>query len=106
MNFDTFVDAVKSGIPELAKNTVKDFAADAEQDFQTFLESSKDDLRRWTDALADGKLTGDEFGFLVKMRLDLAKMHALTATGIAQARVDRFRKGVTSLVVKSALAVL
>lgn len=99
--WNNFVDTVGEGVEVLAKNTFKDFVAQAKEDTQEFWEDSEETFKRWVDALATGKLTKDEFEFLVGMRADLAKMHALTAAGVSMTRIERFRTGVISLFTKT-----
>jgi len=56
--------------------------------------------------LAKGELTPQEFKFLTKMEVDLAEFHILTAMGIAQTRLERFRQGLISLIIKSVFAAI
>ena len=100
-DWSKFVDAVGDGVEVLAKNTFKDFVSEAKEDTEAFWEDSEETFKRWVDALVTGKLTKDEFEFLVGMRADLAKMHALTAVGVSATRIERFRTGVISLFTKS-----
>ena len=69
MDFDAFKDALRDGVKELAKNTVKDFAEDAKTDMEAFVDDTKGDLERWTMALADGTLTQEE----TSVNLDFVK---------------------------------
>lgn len=101
-NWDEFVNSVQEGLKTLAKNTVQDALGQAEKDAKAFIEDSEQAIRRWGDALAQGKITKDDFEYLVGGQKDLAKMHALKAVGLAQARLERFRTGLISLVVSSA----
>ncbi|NOD84029.1 hypothetical protein [Ruegeria sp. HKCCD6119] len=101
-NWDEFVNSVQEGLKTLAKNTVQDALDQAEKDAKAFIEDSEQAIRRWGDALAQGKITKDDFEYLVGGQKDLAKMHALKAVGLAQARLERFRTGLISLVVSSA----
>ena len=106
MDFDAFKDTLRVGVKELAKNTVKEFAEDAKTDMEAFVDDTKGDLQRWTTALAEGTLTQEDYAFLLKMRMDVAKMHALTATGVSQARINRFQQGLISLLMRSALTII
>ncbi|SDY29818.1 hypothetical protein [Citreimonas salinaria] len=101
-SWDEFVDAVREGLKRLAENTVQEAFDQAEADAMVFLQGSEQSLRRWGDALAQGKITKDDFEYLVGGQKDLAKMHALKAIGVTQARLERFRTGLISLVVSSA----
>ena len=101
-SWNSFINAIEEGLKTLAKNTVQEALEQAEADAKAFVENSEESLRRWGDALAQGKITKDDFEYLVGGQKDLAKMHALKAVGITQARLERFRTGLISLVVGAA----
>ncbi|WP_299877686.1 hypothetical protein [uncultured Sulfitobacter sp.] len=101
-SWEDFIEAVQDGLKTLAKNTVQEALDQAEADAKAFLKDSEDALRRWGDALAQGKITKDDFEYLVGGQKELAKMHALKAIGVSQARLERFRTGLISLFVSSA----
>lgn len=101
-SWDNFIVAVQDGLKTLAKNTVQDALDQAEADAKAFVKDSEESLRRWGDALAQGKITKEDFEYLVGGQKDLAKMHALKAIGVTQARLERFRTGLISLIVSSA----
>jgi hypothetical protein len=103
--FDDFFDAVKGGTKDLALTTIRDFATSSETDARTFLEDTKDDLRRWTGQLEQGELSTDEFASLLRGRVALAQMAGLTAAGVALTRVQRLREGLTDLVLNTAIDV-
>lgn len=105
-NFDKFLEAVKSGVVDVAKTETVDFIEDTKADGDAFIEDMKKDLLVWTEQLADGLLSADEFEFLVKGKKDLAKMEALMRAGVGAAKVDAVRKGVMKVVVTAALATL
>ena len=104
--WEGFAETVKEGVGDLAKNTVGDLIPQAQADAAAFLQSSGEKLRKWGDLLANGLITPDEFEFLLGSQRDLAKMHALTALGLAATRLERFRTGLISLIVKSAFGVI
>ena len=104
--WDNFTEQVRTGVGDLAQNTVGDFVPQAEADATAFLNSSGEKLRKWGDLLANGLITPEEFEFLLGSQRDLAKMHALTALGLAATRLERFRTGLISLIVKSAFGVI
>lgn len=105
-NFDEFVEAAKQGIVEVAKTETRDFLQDTQADGEAFLESTKQDLLVWTQQLADGLLSKEEFEFLVKGQKDLAKMEALTRAGVGAAKIDAVRTGVINAVLTAAMTQL
>ncbi|EGQ8037920.1 hypothetical protein G5Y08_004233 [Vibrio parahaemolyticus] len=101
-NFNEFIDTIEDGAKELAKKTLKDFQHEAEQDSQKFLEDTKEDLKRWTLLLAEGKLTKDDFEWLVLSKKDVAEMIILKQTGLGLVKIDRYRNAFFNLVIDSA----
>ncbi len=106
MDFQLFLDDIKSSILILVKNSAKDLAQQVAEDAKDLLKETEQDLKRWTVALAENKLTRDEFEFLLGMRADNAKMHALTQIGISKLRVQRVRDALVSIIVKSTLKLI
>lgn len=104
-NFDDYVQAVEEGVKELAKKTLKGFKDEALSDAKEFLQSSKDDLQRWTKLLARGELSQDDFEWLVVGRKDVAELHTLKQSGLAMIRLDRFRNALLDLVIDTAFDV-
>ncbi len=104
-NFDDFIQAVQEGVEELAKKTLKGFKDEALTDAKTFLESSQDDLQRWTKLLAQGELTQEDFEWLVLGRKDVAELHALKQSGLALVRLDRFKNALLDLIIDTAFDV-
>ena len=104
--WDNFSVSVKEGLPDLTQNTIGGFLPQAEADAVAFLEATGKKLRRWGDLLAEQQITVKEFEFLLVSQRDLATLHALTATGVALTRIERFRTGIISLILKSAFSVI
>jgi hypothetical protein len=105
-NFDNYIQAVQEGVEEVAKKTLKGFKDEALTDAKAFLESSKDDLQRWTKLLAQGELTHDDFEWLVLGRKDVAELHVLKQSGLALVRLDRFKNALFDLIIDTAFDVI
>lgn len=101
-----YVETVRAGLSELARNTVGDALAEAQADAGAFLASARARLERWLRALGDRALDPVDFEFLLRGQHDLMRLHALTAIGLARARLERFRTGLISLLVSSAFRVV
>ena len=99
---DDFIAGLKPGILTLAQNTLSDFVTEAQRDAESLLDLARADIARWNELLAAGKLKAAEYQLLLQMQAATFGMHALTATGLAQVRIERFRKALISLVVDSA----
>jgi hypothetical protein len=100
--FDDFEKALKDGAKDLAKDIFGRFENEAMGDAKAFLEKTKEDLQRWTKLLAQGELSKQDFSDLVKAKKALAEIHALTQSGIALTKLERFRTGMINLVIDKA----
>ena len=99
--WNDFLDAISDGVEELAKNTLKGFVSEAKADAQSFADFSRDKVELWARAVAEGKIDRDDFEFLMSGLKSLAKLHTLTAKGIAAKRLDDFRQGLISLFINT-----
>lgn len=99
---DEFLRTLGERIAQLAADAFKRHAAAARRDAAEFLARTRADLARWAQLLAEGQLTPDEFQWLVKGRLDVAKLAALKQAGLAKARLDGFRRALLETVVGTA----
>ena len=104
-SFDDFIEAVKSGAKDLAKDIFDGFEDQAKEDTEAFLEKSKADIKRWTKLLADGDLTEQDFSDLIQAKKALAEIHALRQKGVALTKIERFRSGLINLVIDKAFDV-
>ena len=104
-NFDEFLNAIEEGVKELAKKTLKGFKDEAVADAKAFLDTTEDDLKRWTKLLANGELSQDDFEWLVIGRKDVTELHILRQSGLALVRLDRFKNAFLDLVIDTAFDV-
>ena len=101
-DFEDFVEVLKEGAKELAKDNFDGFEDKAKQDAEAFIDKSKDDLKRWTKLLAQGDINEEDFSDLVHAKKALAEMFALRQAGLTLIKLEKFRKGFINLVVDTA----
>ena len=101
-DFDNFFEAVKKKLQDFVEDQWEDFKETALDDGNLFLENSKEDLERWTKALANGDLKKDEFEWLLESKKDLVELFALKKIGLAKVALDRFVNGVINLIISTA----
>ncbi|MCK5812603.1 MAG: hypothetical protein KAH03_00020 [Cocleimonas sp.] len=104
-NFEDFIQIVEKSTKKLAKNTLKGFKNEALKDVKTFLEDSKEDLKRWTRLLAIGELSQDDFEWLVIGRKEVIELQVLKQSGLTLVRLDRFKNALLNSVIDTALDV-
>ena len=101
--FDGVVLAIQKGIPNLAETCLHGFVEEAKTNVSNLLESSKNDLKSWLEALTTKQLSLNDFNSLVKTKCALAEMDALKEKGIAEIQLQNFRNGVINLIVTSVM---
>ena len=103
--FDRFVELVEEGTQELAKNTLRGYKEEALADAKVFLETSKDDAKRWSKLLAQGELTEEDYEWLILSKKDVVELQLLKDAGLAVVRIDRFKNALMNLVIDTAFDV-
>jgi len=103
--FDKFVKIIEEGTVELAKNTLRGYKEQALIDAKLFLETSKDDARRWSKLLVEGKLTQDDYEWLILSKKDVVELQLLKEAGLSAVRIDRFKNALINLVIDTAFDV-
>ena len=101
-SFNDFTNELSGEIKDLVQKNWKDLSTQAIDDASAFLKQSEDDLKRWTQLLADGSLTLQDFEFLLAAKKDLAALVALKRAGLAQVQLDRFLNGVVGAIINIA----
>jgi hypothetical protein len=100
--FNDFVSTLKGDLLDFAKENLEEYKDDLLKDGTLFIEKAKSDLERWTDGLASGALSKDDFEFLLKGKKDLAQMEALKQLGLSKIRITKITNGIIDVVVGSA----
>jgi hypothetical protein len=87
---------------DFAKVNYEEYKDELLKDGTLFIEKAKSDLERWTEGLASGALSKDDFEFLLKGKKDLAQMEALKQLGLSKIRITKITNGIIDVVVGSA----
>src|SRR5262245_2517710 len=104
-DFSRFLEELTAKLTELAEQRWMAYRDAAIRDGTAFVEKIKVDLERWSQLLASGALSKDDFAWLVQGKKDLAELEALEEAGLALARLDQFRTDLVNLVVDTAFSV-
>ncbi|MEX0308389.1 MAG: hypothetical protein AB3N12_13475 [Ruegeria sp.] len=105
-NWDDFLKSIGNAAGDLAQNLFEDWRDEAREDAIEFAELAKEKLPKWTEALAQGHIDKAEFSLLVGSLEALARLNALKAKGLAKQRLEQFRVGLISIVIRAAFAVV
>lgn len=101
--FNDFLSIVKDDLMEFAKENLNEYKDELLKDGSAFVTKAKEDLERWTAALATGALSQADFEFLLKGKKDLAEMESLKQLGLSKIRISKITNGVIDVVVGSAV---
>jgi hypothetical protein len=103
--FDDFRSLLAGRVAELASKGWKDYRKEAARDARSFVSKAREDLERWTTLLAEGKLSKEDFEWLLLGKKDLAELEALKRAGLTRARLQRFRTALVKLIAGTAFEV-
>jgi hypothetical protein len=106
VDFKAIFEQLKKDVEALAESTLKNYVSKAKTDAQTMLNQMKDKLQRWTTLLIEGKLTTEDFEWLVNSQKDLIQMAALKQAGLAAIRIDQFKASLLNLVVDTVFSMI
>jgi hypothetical protein len=105
-DFNEILAALRTALEDLVEAQWQQVKAAALKDGKAFLEQTRADLERWTQLLAAGSLTPEEFAFLVQAKKDLAALEALKQRGLAKARLTRFRNALLDTLVNTVVGLV
>jgi hypothetical protein len=84
------ISTLKNDVSKLAKETLNEYADQAISEADHFFETSKEDLKRWTEQFAEGLIDKGDLEYLIETNLSLAEMKFQTQLGLAKIKTDKF----------------
>ncbi|HZL08786.1 MAG TPA: hypothetical protein VFC65_02225 [Prolixibacteraceae bacterium] len=106
INFQETFKGLKDEALKLALATFTQYKDQAKTDAVNLVESLKVNLEKWTIQLAEGKLSKDDFEFLVLAQKELIEMNALKQAGVTLIKADEFKNSLLNLVVKTVIGLI
>ena len=106
VDFNKLFNQLKNAIVSLAKEKLKDYVAEAASDGTSILHIIQDDLETYTEQLADGEISKDDFKLMLLGDADFIEMSALTETGLAAAAADEFKSEVFNTIIDTVFAII
>jgi hypothetical protein len=106
IDFGNALSTLKTGIVNLAEKDVKAYVSSATADGQAILSELEEDLSNWTQELAAGAMTKDEFTELVLGQKDELEMVALKQVGLAEISADQFKLDIFKLITDTITALI
>ncbi len=106
INFQKIFKGLEDEAIKLAIAGFTQYKDQAKTDAVNLMESLKVNLENWTIQLAEGKLSKDDFEFLVLAQKELIEMNALKQAGLALIKADEFKNSLLNLVVKTVIGLI
>ncbi|MEZ4858745.1 MAG: hypothetical protein R2781_08030 [Flavobacteriaceae bacterium] len=103
MDFENLFKELKTDILNLVKEKIGPEGKNTKEDIATFLEESKEKLKRWTLLLANGVITKEEYELLLMSQKDLVIMKTLHKAGISKIKLGHLKNSVIKLIVSKAV---
>ncbi len=106
MDFEQLFKDLKSDVLALVKDKFGEEGQNIKNDVAEFFDQAKAKLKRWTEMLAAGVITKDEYELLLKSQKDLVIMKTLNKAGISKIKLGHFKNSVIKLIIKKVLLVI
>ena len=91
IDFISIFDELKTEVISVATSTVKEYKKAAKADAVMLIEKMKDDLERWAQQFAEGKLSAKDVEFLILGQKELIEMEALKQVGLSLIKIDELK---------------
>ena len=95
-----------TNVESFAADKWNELKQDAVEDSKKFLTDVKDDVQRWISLLAEGKLTTDDLGWLIKGKREVAELLFLKAKGLTKPDLDKFFEGLLETIISTAFKLI
>src|SRR6478672_11670063 len=106
IDFNDMFKKLGAAVESFTRSELKSLADEAVTDAKTFLALSKDNIQRWSNELMEGKLTDEDFQWLIQSQKDLAKMETLKRAGLSLVRIDQFKQNLLHVVGDTVLGLI
>lgn len=106
MDFEKVLKELKSSLVDLFGEKWSDLKGESKKDIEQFLNDSKAKLKRWTELLANGDISLEDYEWLLKSQKDLMLMQALHSAGVNKISLGHFKNKVIKTIVDVVKAVV
>lgn len=103
MEIGNIIKDIKSQLVDLLGIKFENLKDESKKDVQEFMKSSEEKLKRWTTLLAEGKLTPEDFKWLVESQKDMVVLKGLYAAGVSKIKLGHLKNKILSIVIDNVL---
>ncbi|HTE10247.1 MAG TPA: hypothetical protein VK645_04740 [Chitinophagaceae bacterium] len=98
INFDQIYEDLKTGVSDVAEQSLQDYITGAKAAGQTALDGMKQNLQHWAQEVENGALTKDDLEFLLQEEASLEELEVLKQSGVTEIRIDEFRNAIINTI--------
>jgi hypothetical protein len=106
INFENTFSQLLTESTQLAEKAFASYKNAAKTDAINLLDSVKTNLAAWTQELAAGSLSKDDFQFLVLGQQELITMNALHQAGVTMIQIDQLKNELLNQIISTILAII
>ena len=99
MDFEKLLKELKAALVDLFGEKWGDLKSEAKKDIEQFLADSEVKRKRWTELLANGDITLEDYEWLIKSQKDLMLMQALHSAGVNKISLGHFKNKVIKTII-------
>ena len=99
LNFDAFFKSIKTEVVSLAQESLKDSITEAKADGLAALNSMKENIKKWSLQVVNKEISIEDFDFQIQTQKEEMEMVALKEAGLKEIELDKFKKGIVSIIV-------
>ena len=102
MDKEKYLESLLSEMPKLTKTLGENLGERVLKEANSFVDDSKENLIKWSAAMAKGELSKEDYVWLLNSKKDLLKVTALKEIGLTQIQAEKFRNALFTLVIEQA----
>jgi hypothetical protein len=101
MDFEELLQNIKDNLMTLVKKELTGYATEGGKEVTSFLKTSYEKLKRWTQLLEAREISRDEYEWLVASQKDLLALEGLYQAGVSKIVLNRFKNAVIQTIVNT-----
>ncbi|MFT3704311.1 MAG: hypothetical protein QM802_18225 [Agriterribacter sp.] len=106
INFDQIYEDLKSGVVDVAKQSLQDYITEAKAAGQTALDDMKANLQHWAQEVENGALTKEDLEFLLQEEAAFEELSGLKQAGVTEIRIDEFKNALINTILNTLLGLV
>jgi hypothetical protein len=106
VDFPKFFNGLLSGVKDIAKDNLKEYLDAAIKDGEQVLNDLEENLSLWTQQVATGELSRDDFEYTLLSEKELLTLVALKRAGLTEVQADKFKNAIFDLILQTVSTII